>query len=66
MGNRRELRKRVPVPSLTTALGAALLAGLAVGIYHDLKETARGWHVADAFTPHMKEEKRQELLTPSR
>ena len=47
----------------TTALGAALLAGLAVGIYKDLKETASGWHVADFFKPQMDEAHRAELLT---
>ena len=46
----------------TTALGAALLAGLAVGIYKDLKETAAGWHVADSFKPRMDPDRREELL----
>ena len=46
----------------TTALGAALLAGLAVGMYSDLKETAAGWHVADTFEPHMEEALRQEKI----
>ena len=46
----------------TTALGAALLAGLAVGIYSDLKETASGWHVADTFAPKMPAEEREEKL----
>lgn len=47
----------------TTALGAALLAGLAVGIYQNLQETAAGWHVADTFLPRMEEGRRKELLT---
>ncbi|MBR3020636.1 MAG: glycerol kinase GlpK [Clostridia bacterium] len=47
----------------TTALGAALLAGLAVGIYRDLPETAQGWHVADSFHTQMAEERREELLS---
>ena len=47
----------------TTALGAALLAGLAVGIYPNLQETAQGWHVADAFMPQMSAECRERLLT---
>ena len=46
----------------TTALGAALLAGLAVGMYKDLNETAQGWHVADFFKPQMESAKREELL----
>ena len=46
----------------TTALGAALLAGLAVGIYPDLSATAKGWHVMDSFEPAMKTEERERLL----
>ena len=57
---------RVPVvrPAVleTTALGAALLAGLAVGIYPDLAATAQGWHAADTFTPSMPQERQQALL----
>ena len=46
----------------TTALGAALLAGLAVGIYSNLEETAQGWHVADQFEPKMDAARRETLL----
>ena len=46
----------------TTALGAALLAGLAVGMYANLQETASGWHVADSFAPRMDEARRKQLL----
>lgn len=46
----------------TTALGAALLAGLAVGIYPDLPSTAQGWHVADSFRPTMSPQERKRLL----
>ncbi|MBQ4492259.1 MAG: glycerol kinase GlpK [Deltaproteobacteria bacterium] len=46
----------------TTALGAALLAGLAVGMYKDLNETASGWHVADSFKPQMSQAHRDQLL----
>ncbi len=47
----------------TTALGAALLAGLGVGLYGNLDETARGWHVADTFAPHMASSQRSALLS---
>lgn len=46
----------------TTALGAALLAGLAVGVYQNLEETATGWHVEKKFVPAMEPEKRDELI----
>ena len=46
----------------TTALGAALLAGLAVGVYGSLEETAKGWHVERRFDPAMEEEQRKKLL----
>lgn len=46
----------------TTALGAALLAGLAVGVYGSLEETARGWHEETAFSPRMPQDERNALL----
>ncbi|MBE5782728.1 MAG: glycerol kinase GlpK [Clostridiales bacterium] len=46
----------------TTALGVALLAGLAVGMYYDLDATSRGWRVADSFEPQMEKEQQQKLL----
>jgi glycerol kinase len=47
----------------TTALGAALLAGLGVGLYGNLDETAQGWHVADTFAPQMDSIRREALLS---
>ena len=46
----------------TTALGAALLAGLGVGIFNSLEETASGWHVEDEFRPEMPPEAAARLL----
>ena len=46
----------------TTALGAALLAGLAVGVYPDLPSTAAGWHVEKKFVPAMDADRRAQLL----
>ena len=46
----------------TTALGAALLAGLAVGMYKSLDEIASVWEAQDEFTPKMKEEDRNLAL----
>ena len=39
----------------TTALGAALLAGLGVGVYTSAKETTKGWQKDLEFTPRMDE-----------
>ena len=44
-----------PVVLETTALGAALLAGLGVGMYTDLTETAAVWQKDLEFTPKMDE-----------
>ena len=46
----------------TTALGAAYLAGLAVGYWKDRADIARNWAVSKTFTPVMTDEKRAALL----
>ena len=46
----------------TTALGAAFLAGLATGVWGDLKEVSRTWNAAQSFRPVLECEKRQNLL----
>ena len=46
----------------TTALGAALLAGLAVGVYGSLEDTARVWRRDLAFEPQMEERVRANLI----
>ena len=46
----------------TTALGAAYLAGLAVGYWKDQEEIAKNWALSRSFEPKMEEEKRVELL----
>jgi glycerol kinase len=46
----------------TTALGAAYLAGLAVGYWKDQEEVAKNWALSRSFIPKMEEEKRAELL----
>lgn len=50
------LRPRV---TETTALGAALLAGLAVGVFNDLEEIKKIWKIDKEFKPSMMEEKRE-------
>ncbi len=46
----------------TTALGAAFLAGLAVGYWKDKEDIALHWAVSKTFKPSMEKEKRKELL----
>ena len=46
----------------TTALGAAYLAGLAVGYWSSLEDVKNNWAVDRVFTAEMEEEKRRSLL----
>ncbi|HIS29665.1 MAG TPA: glycerol kinase GlpK [Candidatus Avamphibacillus intestinigallinarum] len=50
-----------PVVQETTALGAAYLAGLAVGFWKDKSEIAEQWKIEKTFKPTFSEEKRDEL-----
>ncbi|PRO64703.1 glycerol kinase GlpK [Alkalicoccus urumqiensis] len=45
----------------TTALGAAYLAGLAIGFWDSKEEVAKQWSIEKSFEPKMKEEEREEL-----
>jgi glycerol kinase len=46
----------------TTALGAAYLAGLAVGVYENLDQLAGQWQVERRFLPTMPRERAAELM----
>ena len=50
-----------PVITETTALGAAYLAGLAVGYWKSIDQIQDQWQLDRAFDPSMKEEKRASL-----
>jgi len=52
---------RRPVVSETTALGAAYLAGLAVGLWKDLEELQTLWQCDATFRPEMDEARRAAL-----
>lgn len=56
-------RVRRPVIRETTALGAAYLAGLAVGVWKDLEELKKLWSCDVHFDPQMEEETRNRLLS---
>ena len=43
-----------PVILETTALGAAYLAGLAVGFWKDYDDISQNWQLEQAFKPKMK------------
>jgi len=47
----------------TTALGAAALAGLAVGVWNDLRDLQAHWSEDRRFTPQMKPSARKKLRT---
>lgn len=46
----------------TTALGAAYLAGLAVGYWKSKEEIRRNWQISCSFVSTMEEERRQKLV----
>ena len=46
----------------TTALGAAYLAGLAIGFWKDTAEIENYWEAEKNFEPQMKEEERQKII----
>jgi len=48
-----DIKIQRPVCMETTALGAAFLAGLAVGFWKDTKEIAETWKIDKEFTPQM-------------
>jgi glycerol kinase len=50
-----------PKVAETTALGAAYLAGLAVGFWKDQQDVARNWQLDQRFDPQMSEAERQKL-----
>ncbi len=52
-----------PVVTETTALGAAYLAGLAVGVWSSGEEIARQWQIDREFSPQMPAEERDRLYT---
>ncbi len=51
-----------PQVTETTALGAAYLAGLAVGVYKSTDELEAQWRVGRTFLPNMSRERAEELM----
>ncbi len=46
----------------TTALGAAFMAGLQIGVYQSLKDISKNWSLDKKFTPKMNNNNRIRLL----
>ena len=57
-----DARVERPTELETTALGAAFLAGLATGVWPDLKSVAKTWASGAAFSPSMAAGRRMEAL----
>jgi glycerol kinase len=51
-----------PVVTETTALGAAYLAGLAVGFWNSIESLQQQWQVDKKFTPNVTDENRNALI----
>ena len=52
-----------PRSTETTALGAAYLAGLAVGYWNSKNDIAEQWQLSRRFAPKMKASRRRPLIT---
>jgi glycerol kinase len=46
----------------TTALGAAFMAGLQIGVYKSLEDISNNWQVDRSFIPKMKSNERKKLI----
>jgi glycerol kinase len=51
-----------PVVAETTAVGAAYLAGLAIGYWHGLDDIASNWALDRRFDPSMSDDRRRSML----
>ena len=51
-----------PKVNETTALGAAFMAGLQIGVYKSLKDISKNWQVDKSFSPKIKHSRRKKLL----
>ncbi|GAA0070334.1 glycerol kinase GlpK [Clostridium sardiniense] len=52
-----------PIITETTALGAAYLAGLAVGYWKSKDEIAKSWYVSETYKPNFCDEERSKLYS---
>ena len=52
----------VPLERETTALGAAALAGLSVGVWTSTEDIAQAWRLAARYEPELDEQAAERLL----
>jgi glycerol kinase len=57
--NAKVLRPKV---NETTALGAAFMAGLQIGVYKSLNDIAKNWKADKSFSPKIKNKERKFLI----
>ena len=57
------LRVQRPAHTETTALGAAMLAGVGAGVYESLEGASQAWAVDASFVPGMEPARRGELIS---
>ena len=50
-----------PIVTETSALGAAYLAGLAVGFWKSKEEIAQKWEIGEKYEPSIDEEKKEKF-----
>ncbi|PID46866.1 MAG: glycerol kinase [Proteobacteria bacterium] len=62
LANTLGIRVQRPVVTETTALGAAFLAGLQVGIFSSLNDLVSYWHCEASFEPEISDAAREALL----
>jgi len=60
--NISRIKIKQPPTTETTALGAAMLAGLGAGIYRDTGSLEREWQLKCSFSPITQENERQKML----
>lgn len=51
-----------PINTETTAYGAAIVAGIGIGVWKSLEDACQSWRLDHTFTPALSQEKRDTLL----
>ena len=62
LSNIVDIKVSRPKVQETTALGAAFMAGLQIGVYKSLTDISKNWHLDKNFTPKIKPKQRRDLV----